>query len=137
MAIYHFHVKIVHRAKGQSTVAAAAYCSGSKLYEQSTGITHDYTLKEGVEHSEILAPADAPAWVHDRHTLWNTVEATEKRKDAQVAREIEVGLPIELKDREQVALLRDFVTREFIAKGMVADIGIHRDNPLNPHSHIP
>jgi ATP-dependent exoDNAse (exonuclease V) alpha subunit len=71
-----------------------------------------------------------------RHTLWNTVEATEKRKDAQPAREIEVGLPIELQDREQVALLHDFVKREFVAKGMVADFNIHRDNPQNPHSHI-
>jgi Ti-type conjugative transfer relaxase TraA len=136
MAIYHLHAKIVHRAKGQTTVAAAAYRSGSRLFEESTGITHDYTHKRGVEHSEILAPDDAPAWVFDRHTLWNTVEATEKRKDAQVAREIEVGLPLELKDKEQVALLRDFVMREFVAKGMVADIGIHRDNPNNPHSHI-
>jgi Ti-type conjugative transfer relaxase TraA len=74
--------------------------------------------------------------VFDRSTLWNTVEESEKRKDAQVAREIEVGLPIELKDNEQVALLRDFVKREFVARGMVADIGIHRDNPHNPHSHI-
>src|SRR5580692_1287 len=80
--------------------------SGSELYENATGITHDYTHKRGVEHSEILAPADAPTWVFERHTLWNTVEASEKRKDAQLAREIEVGLPIELKDREQVALLR-------------------------------
>jgi Ti-type conjugative transfer relaxase TraA len=136
MAIYHFHAKMVHRAKGQSTVAAAAYRSGSRLYEESTGITHDYTHKAGVEHTEILAPDGAPAWVFDRHTLWNTVEASEKRKDAQVAREIEVGLPIELKDNEQVALLRDFVNREFLTKGMIADIGIHRDNPNNPHSHI-
>jgi Ti-type conjugative transfer relaxase TraA len=136
MAIYHFHAKMVHRAKGQSAVAGAAYRSGSKLYEASTGITHDYTFKQGVEHSEILAPEDAPAWVFDRSTLWNTVEESEKRKDAQVAREIEVGLPIELKDKEQVALLRDFVNREFVAKGMVADLGLHRDNPGNPHAHI-
>jgi ATP-dependent exoDNAse (exonuclease V) alpha subunit len=136
LAIYHFHAKMVHRAKGQSTVAAAAYRSGSRLLEESTGITHDYTHKRGVDHTEILAPEDAPAWVFDRHTLWNTVEASEKRKDAQVAREVEVGLPIELKDKEQIALLRDFVQREFVAKGMVADIGIHRDNPQNPHSHI-
>jgi Ti-type conjugative transfer relaxase TraA len=136
MAIYHFHAKMVQRKLGQSAVAGAAYRSGSKLYEQATGITHDYTFKHGVEHSEILAPEGAPDWVFDRSTLWNTVEASEKRKDAQVAREIEVGLPIELKDKEQVALLRDFVTREFVAKGMVADIGIHRDNPNNPHSHI-
>jgi len=136
VAIYHFHAKMVSRAKGQSTVAAAAYRSASKLHEASTGITHDYTHKRGVEHTEILAPEDAPAWVFDRHALWNTVEAAETRKDAQVAREIEVGLPIELEDREQVALLRDFVKREFLARGMVADIGIHRDNPGNPHSHI-
>ena len=136
LAIYHFHAKVVQRAKGQSAVAGAAYRSGSKLYEASTGITHDYAHKTGVEHSEILAPEDAPDWVFDRATLWNTVEAAETRKDAQVAREIEVGLPIELKDKEQVALLRDFVNREFVARGMVADIGIHRDNPNNPHSHI-
>jgi Ti-type conjugative transfer relaxase TraA len=136
MAIYHFHAKLVKRGQGQSAVAVAAYRSGSRLYEESTGITHDYTFKQGVEHSEILAPEDAPGWVFDRHTLWNAVEASEKRKDAQVAREIEVGLPLELKDKEQVALLRDFVNREFVAKGMVADIGIHRDNPNNPHSHI-
>ena len=136
MAIYHFHAKLVKRGQGQSAIAAAAYRSGSKLYEASTGITHDYTHKHGVEHSEILAPAGAPAWVFDRATLWNTVEASETRKDAQVAREIEVGLPIELKDNEQVALLRDFVKREFVSKGMVADIGVHRDNPANPHSHI-
>ena len=136
MAIYHFHARLVKRGQGQSAVAAAAYRSGSKLFEIATGITHDYTHKAGVEHSEILAPIGAPAWVFDRSALWNAVEESEKRKDAQVAREIEVGLPIELKDNEQVALLRDFVKREFVAKGMVADIGIHRDNPNNPHSHI-
>ena len=136
VAIYHFHAKLVKRGQGQSAVAGAAYRSGSKLYEASTGITHDYTFKSGVEHSEILLPQGAPEWMADRQTLWNAVEAAETRKDAQVAREIEVGLPIELKDKEQVALLRDFVTREFVAKGMVADIGIHRDNPNNPHSHI-
>ena len=136
MAIYHFHAKMVQRKLGQSAIAGAAYRSGSKLYEQSTGITHDYTYKRGVEHSEILAPLGAPEWTADREALWNAVEAAETRKDAQVAREIEVGLPIELEDREQVALLRDFVKREFVSKGMVADIGIHRDNPGNPHSHI-
>ncbi|HEY3930007.1 MAG TPA: Ti-type conjugative transfer relaxase TraA [Candidatus Koribacter sp.] len=136
MAIYHFHAKVVSRKLGQSAIAAAAYRSASRLYEASTGITHDYTNKRGVEHSEILAPDGAPPWVFDRATLWNTVEESEQRKDAQVAREIEVGLPLELADREQVALLRDFVKREFVARGMVADIGIHRDNPHNPHSHI-
>src|SRR5487761_1909680 len=135
MAIYHLHAQMVKRAEGESSVAGAAYHSASLVYEESTGITHDYTRKRGVEHSEILAPEDTPAWVHDRHTLWNTVEARERRKDAQVAREIEVGLPV-LSKNEQLALLRGFVKREFVSKGMVADIGIHRDNPHNHRAHI-
>jgi Ti-type conjugative transfer relaxase TraA len=136
VAIYHLHAQMVKRAEGESSVAGAAYRSGSRLYEESTGLTHDYTRKRGVEHSEILAPDGAPSWVHDRHTLWNTVEAAERRKDAQVAREIELGLPIELSNSEQLALVRDYVKREFVSKGMVADVGIHRDNPHNPHSHV-
>jgi Ti-type conjugative transfer relaxase TraA len=136
LAIYHLTAKMVKRAEGRNAVAAAAYRSGSRLVEEATGITHDYSRKKGVEHTEILAPDGAPSWVFDRHTLWNAVEASEKRKDAQVAREIEVGLPIELTNNEQLALARDFVKREFVFKGMVADLGIHRDNEHNPHAHI-
>jgi Ti-type conjugative transfer relaxase TraA len=136
MAIYHLSAKMVKRAEGRNAVAAAAYRSGSMLYEEATGITHDYTRKHGVEHTEIMAPEGAPSWVSDREILWNTVEAAEKRKDAQVAREIEVGLPVELSKNEQVALLRDYAKREFVSKGMVADLGVHLDNPHNPHAHI-
>jgi Ti-type conjugative transfer relaxase TraA len=136
LAIYHLTAKIVQRAKGQSAVAAAAYRSGSLLHEETTGITHDYTRKRGIAHAEILAPEGAPNWVFDRQTLWNTVEAAEKRKDAQVAREIEIGLPVELSRNEQIALLRDYARREFVAKGMIVDIGVHLDNPHNPHAHI-
>jgi ATP-dependent exoDNAse (exonuclease V) alpha subunit len=136
VAIYHLSVKIHSRRSGKSVVAAAAYRAGGSLYEEQTGITHDYTRKEGVEHSEILAPVGAPDWVHDRLTLWNAVEAVEKRKDAQLAREVEVGLPIELEPDEQLGLLREYVKREFVSRGMIADFSIHRDDPNNPHSHI-
>jgi Ti-type conjugative transfer relaxase TraA len=128
--------RAVFGVRRESAVAGAAYRSASLLHEERTGITHDYTRKRGVEHAEILAPEDAPAWVFDRETLWNTVELAEKRKDAQVAREIEIGLPVELSKREQIDLTRDFARREFVAKGMVADFGIHLDNPHNPHAHI-
>ena len=136
MAIYHLTAKMVKRADGRNAVASAAYRSGSKLYERRTGITHDYRAKEGVAHAEILAPEGAADWVHDRETLWNIVEAAETRRDAQVAREIEIGLPVELNQSEHVALLRDYARREFVSKGMVADVGMHLDNPHNPHAHI-
>jgi Ti-type conjugative transfer relaxase TraA len=92
--------------------------------------------KGGVEHTEIMAPKDGPDWVHDRSKLWNAVEAGEKRKDAQLAREIEIGLPIELNADQQLGLMRQFVQREFVSKGMIADLAIHRDDPNNPHAHV-
>ena len=136
MAIYHLSAKIVTRAKGQSVVASAAYRSASHLYDERLDETFDYTRKGGVEHKEILAPEGAPAWVFDRQALWNAVEKAEKRKDAQLAREIELALPVELGKDEQVELLREFAQRSFVSKGMVVDLAVHRDNPENPHAHL-
>ncbi len=136
MAIYHFSATVISRTQGGSSVRSAAYRSAERLEELRTGETHDYTRKRGVEHKEILAPDNAPAWVHDRAQLWNAAEAVEKRKDAQLARNIDVALPVELGPDAQVALLRNFVRREFVSKGMIADCAIHRDNPDNPHAHI-
>ncbi len=136
MAIYHLTAKVVSRAKGQSVVASAAYRSSESLYDERYGMTQDYTRKQGVEHSEILLPKGAPQWMADRQTLWNQVELCEKRKDSQLARELEIGLPIELTHAENVALVRDYVQKHFVAKGMVADFSIHEDDPNNPHAHV-
>jgi ATP-dependent exoDNAse (exonuclease V) alpha subunit len=136
LAIYHLSAKIVSRHEGRSVVAAAAYRAGQRLEESATGLVFDYTRKEGVEHSEIVAPRDAPQWVYDRESLWNAVEHAERRGDAQLAREIEVGLPLELSAKAQVALLRDFVHGKFVSSGMIADIAVHRNDANNPHAHV-
>jgi Ti-type conjugative transfer relaxase TraA len=136
MAIYHLHAKMVKRSEGRSAVGAAAYRAGARFTDERTGYTYDYTDKPGVEHTEIIAPEGAASWVYDRARLWNTVEESERRKDAQVAREIEIALPVELSKDNQVELMRDFVRRTFVSKGMVADFAIHRDNPENPHAHL-
>ncbi len=135
MAIYHFQVKIISRSQGRSAVAAAAYRSASQLDDQRQGQSFDYSDKPNVVHSEIFSPTNAPAWVHDRESLWNAVEAGEKRKDSQVAREIEFAIPQELSQAEGVALARDFVQREFVAHGMVADLNVHWEED-NPHAHV-
>jgi Ti-type conjugative transfer relaxase TraA len=98
-------------------------------------LTFDYAAKPDVVHSEILAPREAPEWIHDRGLLWNAVEAGEKRRDSQVAREVEFALPEELTQSEAIALVREFVEREFVARGMVADLNVHWD-PGNPHAHV-
>lgn len=91
-------------------------------------------------HAEIIAPENAPDWMRDRNQLWNAVEAVEKRRDAQLAREIEVALPRELERGERLELLRGFVQREFVNRGMIADVAVHegkaRDGHNQPHAHI-
>ena len=90
------HAKPISRSKQQSAVASAAYRSGEKLLDKRIDETFDYTRKQAIEATRIMAPSSAPDWVLDRATLWNTVEATEKRKDAQLAREVQVAIPDEL-----------------------------------------
>ena len=96
IAIYHCNIGIVSRGKGKSAVAAAAYRSGEKLTNEWDGMTHDYTRKGGVVHTEIMLPPHAPPSFSDRSTLWNSVELFEKAGNAQLAREIDAALPIEL-----------------------------------------
>jgi len=135
VAIYHFRAKIVSRSQGRSAVAAAAYRSGSELRDQRQGQTFDYSDKPHVVHSEILRPEGAPAWMADRSQLWNAVELGEKRKDSQVARELEFAIPQELSQAEGITLAREFVQREFVARGMVADLNVHWEE-ANPHAHV-
>ena len=101
IAIYHCNISIVSRGKGKSAVAAAAYRSGEKITNEWDGMTHDYTRKRGVVHTEILLPPHAPPSFSDRATLWNSVELYEKAGNAQLAREIDAALPIEL-SREEI-----------------------------------
>lgn len=140
MAIYHLSAKVISRAGGRSSVAAAAYRTAGRLRDDRQGLEHDYSRKGGVVHSEIMAPDNAPDWMRDRDQLWNAVEAVEKRRDAQLAREIEVALPRELDRGARLELLRGFVQREFVDRGMIADVAIHegkaRDGQSQPHAHV-
>ena len=136
IAIYHCSIKIVSRGKGKSAVAAAAYRSGEKLTNEWDGLTRDYTKKGGVVHSEILLPAHAPPAFSDRSTLWNSVELSEKSNNAQLAREVEIALPVELSREEQTRLVREYCSSQFVSKGMIADFNLHDTGGGNPHAHI-
>ena len=136
MAIYHCSIKVISRGKGKSAVAAAAYRAGEKITNEFDGMTHDYTHKGGVVHTEILLPDHAPAEYTDRAVLWNEVEKIEKAKNAQLAREIEIALPRELTREQGISLVREYVKRHFVAAGMCADVCLHDTGGGNPHAHI-
>ena len=140
MAIYHFSAKVISRANGSSAVASAAYRSASELHDERLGRDHDFSNKAGVIHSEVMLPQGAPERLNDRTVLWNEVEAGEKRKDAQLAREVEFSIPREMNEKQGIALARDFVAEQFVKRGMVADLNVHwdkaKDGSPKPHAHV-
>ena len=136
MAIYHCHCKIISRGKALSAVGAAAYRSGERLTNDYDGKTHDYTKKGGVVYSEVMLCENAPQKYQNRAVLWNEVERQEKGAKAQLAREYEVALPVELSRDEQIKFTRDFVKDNFVKNGMCADFSIHDKGDGNPHAHI-
>ena len=136
MAIYHLEAKVVSRGAGRSAVAASAYLSCSRLYNDYDGIQHDYTKKQGLVWRQIFLPEYAPQEWQDREKLWNAVEENEKTKDSRLAREFVVALPIELGKEEWQALISEFIREQFVSDGMCADCAIHDTDGHNPHAHI-
>jgi ATP-dependent exoDNAse (exonuclease V) alpha subunit len=151
------HISTISRSGGRSAIGASAYRSGSAITARSVVAcasyrsgeilkddryekTYDFTRKENVLHSEIITPDGAPKWMEDRQALWNGVEAGEKRKDAQLAKEIILTLPRNLDLEQHKEVVREFVKTNLTSKGLVADFAIHSpeasDGDRNPHAHV-
>jgi hypothetical protein len=139
MAIYHTRVKTFSRAQGHASTAAAAYRAGLLIVDARTGLKHDYRRRGGVVETRCIAPDDAPDWAFDPRALWPAAEASEKRKDATVAREFEVALPHEMSDDERSALTAD-IARALVQRYRFAvQASIHAPQTpdgLNYHAHL-
>ena len=137
MAIYHCSTKTVNRSSGRTAVASMAYRAGKKLKDERTGLTHDFTRKDGVAHSEIISNLGIEI---DRSQLWNLAEKSEIRKDARTAREWVVALPDELDADQRKAVAKAFATALVDRYGVVADLAIHAPSKggsdKNHHAHI-
>lgn len=144
MANPHFNLKTVTRSDGTwfSAVKAASYISGERLYDARAKEYANYGWREDVAHSEILAPEGTPDYLLNRQTLWNKVEESETRKDSQLARSLVIGMPHELNHNERVDLLRGYVNENFVSKGMIADIALHKPDleksadERHHHAHV-
>jgi Ti-type conjugative transfer relaxase TraA len=141
IAAYHFSMKPVARSSGRSSVAAAAYRTGTELVNQHDGLVHDYTNRSDVLLAEIVLPSgvDAP-WALDRERLWNAAEAAEVRKDARTAREYEFSLPHELSADARARLTRAFAQHVADRFGVAVDAAIHaphrEGDQRNFHVHL-
>jgi Ti-type conjugative transfer relaxase TraA len=143
MALAHFSAKFIQASR--SPVAAAAYRHRTTMRDDSTGETYSYTRADDLAHSELSIPDNSPDWLRNllskstasdnSQVLWNTIQEQENQLHGQYAREIVIALPIELSVAQNIDLMRDFIAREFTAKGLIAD-WVYHDKPGNPHVHL-
>ena len=128
-----FSISYIGR-KDQSVMAAAAYNAGEKMYsERDHEWKHPRSSPERAIYREVMLPDNAPREYADSQTLWNAVDAAEKRKDAQTARRMLIVLPKELTYEQNLALIRDYCQQEFVSKGMICDLYYHDEHDGNPH----
>lgn len=140
MASYHLSVKTIKRSAGRSVTAAAAYRAGERIECQREGRLHDYTRKQGIEETFIVAPDHAPAWAQDRSALWNAAEASETRRNSVTGREWELALPSEIGAAERSRIVRDFAQELVGRYGVAVDVAIHaphrEGDQRNHHAHV-
>lgn len=126
---------IVRRSKGQSAIDHASYISRSVIVSEYDGQTYRPKYHEDLVHCEVSLPENAPEEWKDRAALWNSVEINEKAKNAQLARTLKASLPNDWSYELAEKVVRDYVQRNFVSKGMCADWAIHDSvNPQGVHN---
>ncbi|HDS1113883.1 TPA: MobA/MobL family protein [Pluralibacter gergoviae] len=137
MAIFHLDFKIVKRSEGRSSVAKAAYHARAKMTDDRTGDTYNYSHRTDLYGHFILAPVNAPEHiVKDSTALWNEVERVERQNNGQTSRYFDVAIPAELNNDDKKKLVLEYCQKNFVDKGMIADIAFHDLNSDNPHAHV-
>lgn len=124
----------------KNIIASASYRSDEALYSERTDEKIKFRNHIVKPENMILTPQHAPDWTKDRQRLWNEVDKVEKNnaktKNPRLAKEVLLSLPNDFDREVQTELTKDFIKSEFVDKGMVADISIHRDDMNNPHAHV-
>lgn len=128
------HIETHVRSKNHSAVAGAAYRLGLKLLDERTGTCHDFrrrSLRGEIVLALTLAPEGSPGWATQPQALWNRVEASEKRKDAQLARDYRIPVPLGLCS-DQASVLAEQMAR-FISDTLKTpvSVGVHRDSEVD------
>src|SRR5262249_54070991 len=127
VAIQFARARYISRRTGGSAVRSAAYNAREAIAAERTGTLYYFKQREAPEHHEVLLPDGADPRFTDSAVLWNAAETAEKRKDAQVAREIVLALPAnaELTIEDRIELARSFAEQHFVSKGLAVQLDVH------------
>ena len=145
MAIAFARARYISRSTGGSAVRSAAYNAREAIHAERTGALYYFKHRDAPEHHAVLLPEGAGAKLADAAVLWNAAEAAERRKDAQLAREIVLALPAnaELTTEDRIELARRFAIENFVSKGLAVQLDVHAPHAgdleserANWHAHL-
>ena len=127
MAIAFARARYLSRASGGNAVRSAAYNARDAITAERTGELFHFSHRDAPEHHAVLLPEGADARLANCAVLWNAAEAAERRKDAQVAREIVLALPADrvLSTEDRIELARSFAQEHFVSKGLAVQLDVH------------
>jgi Ti-type conjugative transfer relaxase TraA len=145
MAIQFARARYLSRAAGGNAVRSAAYNARDAIESQRTGEVFYFRHRDAPEHHEVLLPEGAAEQFRQSGVLWNMAELAEKRRDAQVAREIVVALPADagISSEDRIEMVRSFAEQHFVGKGLVVQLDVHAPHEgeaeserANWHAHL-
>jgi hypothetical protein len=134
MAIQFARARYISRSSGGSAVRSAAYNGRDAITAERTGELFFFRHRDAPTHHGVLLPDGAAERFAESGVLWNAAEAAERRKDAQVAREIVLALPADaaISTEDRIELARSFAEQHFVAKGLAVQLDVHA-----PHDPAP
>jgi Ti-type conjugative transfer relaxase TraA len=145
MAIAFARARYIGRSTGGVAVRSAAYNARAAITDERTGELYYFKHRDQPESHEVLLPEGADPALAETSALWNAAEAAEKRKDAQVARELVIALPAnhEVSHEDRVAMVRSFAQEHFVSRGLGVQLDIHAPHvgdeaseTANHHAHL-
>ena len=145
LAIEFARARYISRGSGGSAVRSAAYNGREEIAAERTGEVFYFRHRDAPEHHVVLLPEGAAARFGEARVLWNAAEAAERRKDAQVAREIVLALPAnaDVSTEDRIALARSFAEVHFVSKGLAVQLDVHAPHEgdaeserANWHAHL-
>jgi Ti-type conjugative transfer relaxase TraA len=145
VAIQFARARYISRSSGGSAVRSAAYNGREVITAERAGEVFYFRHRDTPEHHEVLLPEGAPEQFGRSGELWNAAEAAERRKDAQVAREIVLALPAdrEVTTEDRIEMARSFAQEHFVSKGLAVQLDVHaphgadsESERANWHAHL-
>jgi Ti-type conjugative transfer relaxase TraA len=134
MAICYARMQFVKRASGKCIVAKSAYNGKIKIQFEGNCVlparNYDWSQSPQPISHRVILPENVEQVFSNPKDLWNTVERMEKRKDAQVGKEVVLALPDDdvISNEQRIEMAENFAKKYFVSKGYGVQVDIHPPN---------